>query len=315
MSQGFNILRSTDGGAPTLNGTAGSLISVLDALLEISGSDPFWAKAFTGTNKAVYRSDNGERYYFRVDDSIGAYAGVRGFATMSDVDTGTDQFPTGTQQTTYVWHKSSTADSTSRTYLGICTDRFIILLVSGGWSGAGQDLYFFGEPIKFNPADTGATCLRGSNQTTLTNAATRQGVTSSSPWNIAAGFAAPANNANTMMPMAQNHNNSSASASGVYMTGVTSSGSVPFSSYAFAVPAPVVVGSSVSSGIGIPRGKCPHVYQIAFGENDANLAAADVFQDADGRAYEICAPSGTATLAAGSPLFAIMTSDTEVGTP
>lgn len=58
-----------------------------------------FSKAFSGTNKAAYRSDNiaGTRLYLRVDDSATAYARIRGYETMSDVDTGTGLFPTDAQ--------------------------------------------------------------------------------------------------------------------------------------------------------------------------------------------------------------------------
>lgn len=51
-----------------------------------------FSKAFSGTNKAAYRADDvaSSRLYLRVaDDGTGAatYARVRGFETMSDVDT------------------------------------------------------------------------------------------------------------------------------------------------------------------------------------------------------------------------------------
>ena len=53
-----------DVGAPTLNATAGSFLSVLDFCLLSNG----WSKPYTGTNKAVYRADAGERKFYRVLD-------------------------------------------------------------------------------------------------------------------------------------------------------------------------------------------------------------------------------------------------------
>lgn len=56
-----------------------------------------WEKAYSGTNKAVYRSLDlqGTRLYLRVldDDSTNNNAVIKGYVTMSDVDTGTEAFP------------------------------------------------------------------------------------------------------------------------------------------------------------------------------------------------------------------------------
>lgn len=58
-----------------------------------------FSKAFSGTNKAAYRSDNiaGTRLYLRVYDAETTAARIVGYETMSDVDTGTGPFPTEAQ--------------------------------------------------------------------------------------------------------------------------------------------------------------------------------------------------------------------------
>lgn len=312
MTTGFNILRSSDAGAPTLNGTAGSMIGVLDALLEIGGSAPYWEKVFTGTNKAAYRALNGERYYLRVDDSAAQYAAVRGFATMSDVDTGTGQFPNNTQQTNWNWFKSNTADSTARTYLAICTDRFMLILVSGGWSGGGQDLYFFGEPKKTNTADTGSTVLSAYPGTSMGTSGFLIGQQLSLQ-SINNGYATPGNNQRSMLPFAKSADGSSAAAAGIFH-GINPSTSFAFASYGFVQPWPVWCGSAVSSTNGYPRACLPHIFYTWFCGNDANLTTGDTFTDADGATYQICHPGGTNALGTTYPLMAIMTSDSETGT-
>lgn len=312
---GFQILRSSDGGAPTLNGTAGSLIGVLDVLLDIGGSDGLWEKVFSGTNKAAYRAFSGERYYLRVDDSSAQSAAVRGFATMSDVDTGTGQFPTGTQQTNFNWFKSNTADSTARTYLGIATDRFFLLLVSGGWSGSGQDLFFFGEPKKFYSSDTGSTVIRAHPASSFGSSSMRGHVqTASNPWNAATSYTAPANNSNSMMPFAKSADGATDSASGLTFGGSPSS-SLPFGTYGLIIPVPLIIGSVVSGSAGLPRGALPHIYHTCSLENDANLSVGDTFSDSDGRTYQLCTPSGTSGLSSSNSMFAIMTSNDESGVP
>jgi hypothetical protein len=56
-----------------------------------------WTKSFSGTNKAVYRPGAGNQYYLRVDHTGTTTPLLRGYVTMSDVDTGTEPFPTTVQ--------------------------------------------------------------------------------------------------------------------------------------------------------------------------------------------------------------------------
>jgi len=72
-----------------------------------------WEKVYSGTNKAAYRSLDvtGTRLYLRVDDTVGVYADVSGYETMSDIDTGTGPFNGGGSGR---WYKSETANTTAR---------------------------------------------------------------------------------------------------------------------------------------------------------------------------------------------------------
>lgn len=100
----FTIYRSTDSSAPVLSATVGSLVAVLDACL-VNGygskTAAGWTKAFSGTNKAAYLQGTGSSgFYFRVQDDApnnGGEARGTGYVTMSDVDTGTNPFPTAAQ--------------------------------------------------------------------------------------------------------------------------------------------------------------------------------------------------------------------------
>ena len=120
----------TMGGAPTLNGTPGTLISVLDYCLLPSG----WTKPYSGANKAVYRSPAGNQFYLRVDDSgldapIGGSARVTAYESMTTVDVGTNPFPAAGQGSSgagYVfWHKNVTAGGTGGAWRLIVTDKFV----------------------------------------------------------------------------------------------------------------------------------------------------------------------------------------------
>jgi hypothetical protein len=142
------VYSSTDASAPVLTGTAGSLISVLDAVL-VNGYGSMtaagWTKPFSTTNKAAYKqnttgANNPSGMYAYVDDNGpgthgGREARVCGFETMSAITpTGTGQFPTAGQSTigvgTLVIRKSTTADATARRWTCIAN---------------GQTFYFFSE--------------------------------------------------------------------------------------------------------------------------------------------------------------------------
>lgn len=312
-SIGYRILRSSDVGAPVLSGQAGALIGVLDSLLRIGGSGTYWQKVFTGTNKAVYRADNGDRYYLRVDDSNAQYGLVRAYATMSDVDTGTSDFPNTTQQTNYAWHKSNTANSTARTYLGIATDRFFLLLINGGWSGSGQDLYFFGDIKKANASDVGCSVLKAYPGTTMGTSAFVVGAfTTGNPFQCGTNYNVAANNSAQMLPFAKSADGTTAAAAGVY-SGSQPSTNVSFATYGEIMCLPCFVGSLVTGTTGKPRGTIPFVYWTLNYSTDANLAVGDTFSDADGRTYELAFPNGTTAATNSTPFVAIMTSDDETG--
>lgn len=166
------VYRSTDAGAPQLNGVAGSLITVLDAVLVNGyGSKPAagWTKPFSGTNKAVYRNSAvspATGTYFRIrDDGVGPYpqgsnkATLRGYETMTDVDTGVGAFPSLTQMPEYgvyppVIVKSDLTGSAARGWTIIADERTCYLFLNV--SGAGVNLglwHVFGDIKSFSAAD------------------------------------------------------------------------------------------------------------------------------------------------------------------
>jgi hypothetical protein len=164
--------RSFETGAPTLNGQPGSLVAVLDACL-VNGygskAAAGWTKAFSATNRAVYRAPTGTQYYLAVDDTapISRYATLRGYETMSDTVTGTNPFPSVAQLSTGLpIGKSDTADSGVRGWCVIAHERsfYFFAYPSFGWgadnysgnSAAGFDnSFFFGELVSYmSTADT-----------------------------------------------------------------------------------------------------------------------------------------------------------------
>jgi hypothetical protein len=170
----FTAYSSADASAPVLSGTNGALVALLDAILVDgygSKAAAGWTKAYSGTNKAAYRSGAGTQFYLRVLDDgslTGAArdAGVRGYESMSDVDTGTNPFPTVAQFANGLnWRKSSSADATARTWLAYADNRTLYLFViSNDTSAATQYImYMFGDFYSYTPGDVYNCAIMGVN--------------------------------------------------------------------------------------------------------------------------------------------------------
>lgn len=120
-----------------------------------------WSKVFSGTNKAVYRPPQGNRFYLRaLDDGSDAtntakVAMFRGYETMSDVDTGTAPFPTVAQLATGLFiAKSSTADATARTWTVQADEKRLVFHVApnaGATTAHGH--WGFGDLVGASSAD------------------------------------------------------------------------------------------------------------------------------------------------------------------
>lgn len=147
---------STDVSAPTIAGTAGTLVDALDKILADgygSKSPLGWAKEFTGTNKRVYRAATGtSRMYLRVDDTaLTTDARCVGYETMSDVDTGTGPFPTNTQISGGLYiRKANTANATARPWYACGTEKWFYIHIYSqqtvyGTTSSTDGSMFFGE--------------------------------------------------------------------------------------------------------------------------------------------------------------------------
>lgn len=171
-----NFYFSTDAGAPTLSGTAGTLISVLDACL-VNGygskSGAGWTKAFSGVNLAAYRMSTASPatgFYLRVDDSNATASRIIGYETMTDVNTGTGPFPTNAQFANGLFAiKSSAAGATARPWAVVAENRSFYLFILGNVTtfGAGDTwncTVFFGDIITRKAVD-GYNCALIANST------------------------------------------------------------------------------------------------------------------------------------------------------
>ncbi|MDD5247528.1 MAG: hypothetical protein PHY45_00985 [Rhodocyclaceae bacterium] len=135
------LYKSTDPSAPVLTGSAGALISVLDAcLVNGYGSQAAagWTKPYSGTNKAVYRmgTSGNTGFYLNIQDNApvsGRDARAWGYEVASAQDTGTGQFPTTSQLSTGVFiRKSNTADSTARAWYLLADSSCFYLFIESG---------------------------------------------------------------------------------------------------------------------------------------------------------------------------------------
>lgn len=170
------VYRWDDPGAPVLsNPSAGSLIGVLDACL-VDGytgkTGAGWTKAFSGTNFAAYRQGAGSMCYLRVDDRTGSFkVKMRGYESMTDIDTGVNAFPTTAQLANGVHAAIGIATTPAKKPWIVVADNKRFYLWVGvsltttddiSASTTWQALFFFGDIISFRPGDTYCCQIMGS---------------------------------------------------------------------------------------------------------------------------------------------------------
>ena len=172
---GNDLTSST--GAPALTGLAGTLISVLDYCLTDATYGIGWTKAYTGTNKAVYRqpTSGANGFYLAVDDSVGINATVAGFESMTGVSAGSGQFPTTAQNATLQsgWnlavYKSSTADTTARSWQFFSNGKIFYLVVYNTGTSA-SNIFIFGDYVSYKSGDQFNTIIGANTSLSATTA-------------------------------------------------------------------------------------------------------------------------------------------------
>lgn len=127
-----------------------------------------WSKPFSGTNKAVYRQPPGfNRFYLRVDDNSPAggspqVAGVRAYETMTDVDTGSQPFPTIAQEANALAWAKSNASSTAARAWGVFADEGAVYFTAAVIGTAYHSGNAFGDLANpYKPGDAFHTLLIG----------------------------------------------------------------------------------------------------------------------------------------------------------
>lgn len=160
------VMKSTDASAPVLTGEVNKLRLMLKACL-VDGFGAFaslgWAEAFTGTDKVAFRAGAGVRHYFRINDAGAGTGGakealIRGFVSMSDVDTGTDPFPSDAQsaltEDSLIARKSATADATARPWVVVADERTCYVFIKTGDNANNYLTFAFGEFYSLLPSDS-----------------------------------------------------------------------------------------------------------------------------------------------------------------
>jgi hypothetical protein len=126
-----------------------------------------WTKAFTGTNKAVYKSSDpaSTGLFLRIDDTNAGVASATDaravmYETMSDVDTGTNPGPTVSQLSGgQFWNKGANS-STAKTWT-LLGDGRIFYLFTQISSFTNQIGMGFGDLISYRAADAYGCVLAG----------------------------------------------------------------------------------------------------------------------------------------------------------
>lgn len=134
----FRVTEVVDGVTLKFEIDVGSPASATGTLL-VKTPGLGWAKEFTGTNKAVYRSLTGVRHYLRVlDDNSDTkpwQARWSAYHSMTDVDNGTDRYPLVTDNSGYRHIKKSESATPRR------------------WDVIGDDKTFYFFPVGGNTTD------------------------------------------------------------------------------------------------------------------------------------------------------------------
>lgn len=124
-----------------------------------------WTKVFANTNLAVYKSSDpaATGCLLRVDDTGATSARAVAYEAMSDISTGTGQFPTTAQVNGGIyWPKSQQSNATSRAWMLFGDGR--LFFSSHNWNLGGVSLatpICFGDPVALKSPDPYACFLVG----------------------------------------------------------------------------------------------------------------------------------------------------------
>lgn len=177
------VYRSTDPGAPVLNGQAGSLLALLNAILVTGYGDGAsskpgagWTRPYASSSVQVFRNSatTGSGTYLRVRDdasaatlSTGCVAQVLAYSSMTDIDTGADQTPSAALQARGSFiAKAPTATAAARSWMAIATEIGFYLFTAWSNFNNGLGAYYYGDIDTVVSGDVFPFVMFGSNDMT-----------------------------------------------------------------------------------------------------------------------------------------------------
>ena len=114
----------------------------------------------TAGNVATYRSADPARLggFLRLDDSHATLSRLRGYMSMSDLNNGSEMFPSASQFANGAgWPKSDVPNAAARAYV-LAADSRALLEGTAHYSGTQIQTRFFGDGIPLNPAGDAFGC-------------------------------------------------------------------------------------------------------------------------------------------------------------
>lgn len=169
------IIKYTEatGGAPTLSGTNGALVAILDIALLLNG----WAIEYSSGNGRIYRPGTGNRFRLAVfdDSTVSGDARACTFrgcenATGATTATIVDPFPLVSQRANNAQFilKSTTATATARNYTIFVAETWVRIFINSNSAVNAWETMRFGDLANTYSGDTYATACSSRYGTNLT---------------------------------------------------------------------------------------------------------------------------------------------------
>ena len=312
MATGYRYRTEADSGI-RISSAAGSLIAVLDDLLTSGGSP--WSKTVNGTNDATYTAPGGSQIKLRVYNNV---AHTTSFIVRVTGQVGSGAvFPSSTQEANAgqgscvirVRRNSSALAANDARYIGIRTDRFMLLCVTQSDTAFIGSVLIAGDIPTVFGADPGLCVVMSTTTNSLTSTSSSTGVnagfmqansTTGGTVQVEYGYAELApNGTTTPVPIGPKF----AVRDGSNGPSVTNSFGKIILGEVYVWSALTTTATTASGAF--TRGKIPYIRSI---ENSSGIAFDDTFSE--GAANFIVKTDDSNT-----SFFAIMTNDQETGLP
>lgn len=181
------VIKSTDVGSPALYRIVSSFIAVLDYCLLSHG----WSKVFTGTNGAVYRSNTGQRKFFKVVHEYGTthtHAVCYAYDSMSSFDSGSGLWATAYLPLIY----GGVGTTTAVQWMIIVGTKSVIIATKAA-AGTYENCWVsgFGETTPMLPGQTSRCWVCGASASSVSTAYPKSGLGNPTVYNANFGYNTP----------------------------------------------------------------------------------------------------------------------------